>query len=93
MGAIKRDLGTYTRQYTSTNENFEYGYPHSNAPLQFRLKLDPCKPHNAGRHPTKCGENNNVKLFPTVYGRIYCRKFLTFSNQTLCYKNEVSVPV
>ena len=23
-------------------ENFEYGYPHSNALLQFRLKLEGC---------------------------------------------------
>ena len=26
-GAVKRDF----RRYTSPNENFEYGYPHSNA--------------------------------------------------------------
>ena len=34
-GAIKRDLRTYIRGYTSPNENFEYGYPHSNALLTF----------------------------------------------------------
>ena len=27
-----------------------------------------------------------LKLFPTVYRRIYCRKFLTLSNQTSRYK-------
>ena len=37
-GAVKRDFRTYIRRYTSTNEKFEYGYPHSNALLQFRLK-------------------------------------------------------
>ena len=37
---IKRDFRTYIPQYTSQNENFEYGYPHSNAHLQFRLKLE-----------------------------------------------------
>ena len=34
-GAVKRDFRPYIRQYTSPNENFEYGYPHSNALLQF----------------------------------------------------------
>ena len=36
--AIKRDFLTYIRQYTSSNENFEYGYPHSNALLTFSFK-------------------------------------------------------
>ena len=30
-GAVKRDFRTYIPRYTSPNENFEYGYPHSNA--------------------------------------------------------------
>ena len=37
-GAIKRDFGIFIRQNTSPNENFEYGYPHSNAPLTFFLQ-------------------------------------------------------
>ena len=37
-GAVKRDFRTYIRRYTSPNEKFEYGYPNSNALLQFRLK-------------------------------------------------------
>ena len=85
-GAVKRDFRTYIRRYTSPNENFEYGYPNSNALLQFELKLERCKPHKAARHPTKCDVINDVKLFPTVYRRIYCRKFLTLSNQTSRYK-------
>ena len=36
--AIKRDFRTYIRRYTSPNENFEYGYPHSNALLTFSLR-------------------------------------------------------
>ena len=32
-GAVKRDFQMYIRQYTSPNNNFEYGYPHSNALL------------------------------------------------------------
>ena len=35
-GAVKRDFRTYIRRYTSPNEDFEYGYPHSNALLQFQ---------------------------------------------------------
>ena len=79
-GAVKRDFRTYIRRYTSPNENFEYGYPHSNALLQFRLKFERCKPRNTARHPTKYDVINDVKLFPAVYRRIYCRKFLTLSN-------------
>ena len=37
-GAVKRDFRTYIRRYTSSNENFEYGYPHSNALLTFSFK-------------------------------------------------------
>ena len=65
---------------------FEYGYPHSYALLQFRLELERWKPHKAARHSTRCDVINDVKLFPTVYRRIYCRKFLTLSNQTSRYK-------
>ena len=43
--AVKRDFRTYIRQYTSPNENFKYGYPHSNALLQFELKQERIKPH------------------------------------------------
>ena len=32
------DFRTYIRRYTSQNELFEYGYPHSNALLNFPLK-------------------------------------------------------
>ena len=41
-GAVKRDFQTYIWPYTSPNENFEYGFPHYNALLQFDLKLEPC---------------------------------------------------
>ena len=87
-GAIKRDFRTYIRRYTSPNENFEYGYPKSNALLQFRLRFDRCKPRNTARHPTKYDVINDVKLFPALYRRIYCRKFLTLSNQKSRYKNK-----
>ena len=51
-GAVKCNFRTYIRQYTSPNENFECDYPHSNALLQFSLKLKRCKPHKAVRHQT-----------------------------------------
>ena len=83
---VKRDFPTYIRRYTYPNENFENGYPYSNALLQFHLKLERCKPHNAACHPTRCDVINDVKLFPTVYRRICCRKFLMLSNRTWRYK-------
>ena len=49
-GAVKHDFQTYIRRYTSPNEIFEYGYPHSNALLQYRLKFERLKPRNAARH-------------------------------------------
>ena len=61
-------------------------YPHSHALLQFELKLERCKSHKAARHPTKCDVFNDVKLFPTIYRRIYSRKFLTLFNQMSRYK-------
>ena len=64
------------------------GYPHSSALLQARLKLERCNPHKAACHPTKCDVINDVKLFSTVYSRIYCRKFLTLPNQTSRYKSK-----
>ena len=84
--AVKRYFRTYIRQYTSPIENFEYGYPHSNTLLQFCLKLERCKPHNAACPATKRDLINDVKMFPTVYHRIYCRNCLTLSNPKSRYK-------
>ena len=39
-GAVKRNFRTYIRRYTSPNENFEKGYPHSNAIFKFSLQKD-----------------------------------------------------
>ena len=87
-GAAIRDFRPYIRRYTSSNENFEYGCPHSNALLQFSLKMKRCKSHKAALHPRICDVINGVKLFPTVYRRIYCRKCLTLSNQKSNYKSK-----
>ena len=65
-GAVKRDFRKYIRRYTSQNENFEYGYPHSNALLQFRLELKRCKPRKAARHTTNVTllmTSNSCKFF------------------------------
>ena len=99
-GAVKRDFRTYIRRYTSPNENFEYGYPHSNALSTFSLQIDTemyfvalIRPAAASCIKTlasciyllvnqwKATLRNDVG-FPTVYRRIYCRKFMTLSNQT-----------
>ena len=69
---------------------FEYGYSHSNALLQFYLNFERYRPHKAACHLTKCDVINGVKLFPTVYHWIYCRKLLTLSNQTSHYKKQVN---
>ena len=66
----------------------QYGKPHSNTFLQVHLKLECCKPRKASCHPTKCHVINDVKLFPTVYRRIYCCIFLMLSNQMSCYKSK-----
>ena len=86
-GALKHDFRTYIRQYTSPNENFEYCYPHSNALLLSRLKLERCKQHKAYAIQRN-DVINDIKLFPTVYCRICCRKFVTLSNQTSRYKSK-----
>ena len=46
------------------------------------------KQHKGVRHPTKCDIINDIKLLKTVYRRIYCRKVLTLSNQTLRNKSK-----
>ena len=35
--AVKHDFWTYIWRYASPNENFEYGYPHSNALLHSQI--------------------------------------------------------
>ena len=65
-GTVKRYFRPYIRRYTSPNENFEYGYPNSNAFLQFCHKLESCKLHKAAHHQKKYDISNDVKLFPTV---------------------------
>ena len=65
----------YIRLYTSLNENFEYGYPILMHFLQFHLELKHSKRHIVVSHPMKCDVINDVKQFPTVYHKIYCRKF------------------
>ena len=71
---VKRDFLMYIRRYTSPNENFEYGYPHSNALLQFCVKFERCKPHKATYHPMKCDVINL---------KIYCLKYLMLSNRVV----------
>ena len=77
-GVVKPDFRTFIRQHTSPNENLNTVIPILMHFCNFVTKR--CNTHNAARHPMKCDIINDIKLFPTVYGRIYCRKFLTLSN-------------
>ena len=54
------------------------------------IKLECCKLHKTACHQRKCDEINGVKLIQTVYCRyiVYGRKFLTLSNQRLCYNSK-----
>ena len=45
--------------------------------MQF-CSFERCKPHNAALHLMKSDIINDVKLLPTVNGRIYCCKFLRY---------------
>ena len=99
-GAVKRDFRTYIQRYTSPNENFEHGYPHSNALLVFSFQKDSqneiCCAYTSSAascikplasciyslvNQWKATLRNDVG-FLTIYRRIYCRKFMTLSNQT-----------
>ena len=66
-GAVKRDIRSYIRRYTSPNEKSEYGYPLSSELMQFNLNFERSKSHKAAVHLTECDVINDVKLFPTVY--------------------------
>ena len=75
--AIKCDFPTYIRQYTSQNEDFEYGYPHSNALLQFRLETE------RWRH------TSSNEMWRNWWRRtISCCKYLMLSNQRSHYKSK-----
>ena len=60
-GAIKRVFRPYIRWYTTQNENFEYGYPHFNANLQFLSKIGAFNLHKTVCHSTKLAIINEVK--------------------------------
>ena len=64
-------------------KNFNMAIPILMYLLQLCLRLEHFKPHKATRHSTKYDIINDVKQFPTVYRRIYCRNFLKLSNEAL----------
>ena len=87
-GAIKCDFRRYIQRYISPNENFEYGYTHSNAFLQFRFKFEHCKPYKAAHHRMICVTSFMTSNYFRQCSRIYCRKSLVLSYQTSRYKNK-----
>ena len=69
-GAVKRDFRTYIIRYTSPNENFEYGYPHSNALLHFVSNWSVgsrIKQHVAKRNVTKLMTSNYFRQYIAGY--------------------------
>ena len=90
--AVKRNFWPYNRRYTSPNENFEYGYPHSNALFNiYSSKAQHFAPNwsfvsnvKQLRQPSTNDVTYDIGA-PTVYSRIYWCKFLTLSNQTSRY--------
>ena len=86
-GAVKPDFQPYTSQIKILNMVI---------PILMRLYslvsswsfASRIKPHVVVRHQTKCDIINGIKLFLTVYIRIYCCKFLTLSNQKTRYKSK-----
>ena len=91
-GAIKHNFWPYNRWYTSPNEHFEYGYPHSNALFNIYSSKAQHFPPNWSfvsnikqlRQPITSDVTYDVGA-QTVYRRIYWRKFLTLSSQTSSY--------
>ena len=91
-GAVKRNFRPYNRWYTSPNESFEYGYPHSNALFNiYSSKAQHFAPNwsfvskaKQLRQPITSDVTYDIDA-PTVYRRIYWRKFLTLSNQMSRY--------
>ena len=91
-GAVKRNFWPYNRWYTSTNEHFEYGYPHCNALViiysskaqHFAQNWSFVSNVKQLRQPITSDVTYNVGA-PTLYRRIYWRKFLTLSSQTSRY--------
>ena len=91
-GAVKRNFRPYNRWYTSPNEHFEYGYPHSNALFNiYSSRAQHFAPNwsfvsnvKQLRQPITSNVTYDIGA-ATVYRRVYWRKFLTLSNQTSRY--------
>ena len=47
------------------------------------------KPRKGVCHPTKCDVINDVKLLPTVYRSIYCRKFFDVIQSDVALQTQV----
>ena len=89
---VKRNFRPYNRRYTSPKEHFECGYTHSNALLNiYSSKAHYFAPNWSFISNVKqlCQPITSDVTYdvgaPTVYRRIYWRKFLTLSNQTSRY--------
>ena len=91
-GAIKRNFQPYIRRYISPNENFEYGYPNSDALFNiyssnaqyFAPNVNYVSSIKPLRQPITRDVIYNVGA-STVYRKTYWCEFLTLSNQVSRY--------
>ena len=93
-------VSDYIWWYTSSNENFQYGYPHSKCTsaltygkkIFVRRKSECCKPvevtmpyMSTNKNVKKLMKSNYFWQYVLGYSPIYCCKFRIFSNQTSHY--------
>ena len=83
--AVKRDSDSISGEIPPQMKILNMVIPILMHFCSFVSNLRVASPKNA-RHPMKCDIISDVKLFSTVYCRIYCRKFLTLYYQASRYK-------
>ena len=92
-GAVEHDFRPYIRRFTSPNENFEYGYPHSNVLVNFYTSKTLYFVKNVSfvSDINHCVDQSVLATLLLTSGlRRYiagytCRKFLTLSIRTSRY--------
>ena len=58
-------------------------------PQMNSFQLECCKSYKAAHYPTVCDVINDVKLFLTVYRRIYCHKIFDVIQSDVVLQNQV----
>ena len=73
-GAVIRDFRTYIRRYSSPNENFEYGYPNSNALLTFFFFKKTVKMYYVAPMPSGYQLHKTARQLHHFYFLITCQQ-------------------